>query len=184
MGSNMRADAMDRLRKRGAADLEHPGGDLLTHLVRTGDRLRRWGALPSLVTAGRWHAAYGTDGFATALFSLDERALVVDEIGEEAEVIVYRYGSCDRGFVYPQLGQQELVRFRDRYTGEVSTVDALDLRMFAELTVANELDVMVHSDSFRRTHGSAILERLLTWAPLLSAAACADVRGVLTDVDV
>ena len=175
---------MDRLRERGAAELEHPGGDLLTHLVRTGDRLQRWGAPPSLVTAGRWHAAYGTDGFATALFSLDERGVVVDEIGDDAEAIVYRYGSCDRRFVYPQLGEQELVRFRDRFTGSVSTVDARALRLFAELTVANELDVMVHSDSFRRSHGSAIAERFLTWASLLTAAACADVRGVLTDVDV
>ena len=108
---------------------------------------------------------------------------MVDEIGDEAEAIVYRYGSCDRRFVYPQIGQQELVRFRDRFTGSVSTVGARDLRLFAELSVANELDVMAHSDSFRRSHGPAIRELFLTWAPLLSAPACADVRGVLTDVD-
>jgi hypothetical protein len=181
LDSHRAGEDMRLLRERGADTLDHPGGTLLAHLVRTGERLKRSGAAPVLVTAGRWHAAYGTDGFATALFDLDERALVAREIGEEAEAIVYRYGSCDRRFVYPQIGGQEPVQFRDRFTGTLSTVNDPALRLFAELTVANEVDVLAHSESFRQTLGPAIAERFLTWSRLLSPAACADLQAVLAD---
>jgi hypothetical protein len=174
---------MQLLRERGAATLEHPGGDLLSHLARTGDRLKGWGASPVLVTSGRWHAAYGTDGFPTALFDLGERALVAGVIGEEAEAIVYRYGSCNRRFVYPQMGREQPVQFRDRFTGAVSTFDEDELRLFAELTVANEIDVLIHSESFRQSHGPAIADRFLTWSELLSLAACADLQEVLAEAD-
>jgi hypothetical protein len=175
----MTTDVMHVLRARGAAELEHPGGDLLSHLARTGDRLERWGAPEALVRAGRWHAAYGTDGFATALFGLDERGDVVDAVGEEAEAIVYRYGSCDRRFVYPQIGRERPVRFRDRFTGTIETADEPAVRAFAELTVANELDVIEHSPAFRREHGPALAAQFGLWSEMLTAAACTDVRAML-----
>jgi hypothetical protein len=181
MGTTDAADVR-LLRERGAADLDHPGGDLLSHLVRTAARLERWGAQEELVRAGRWHAAYGTDGFPTALFSLDERALVVDEIGDTAEAIVYRYGSCDRRFVYPQIGGGETVRFRDRFTRAVERTDKRAVRTFVELTVANELDVVAHSTTLRREHGSQMAAQLGAWSPMLSAAACTDLTTLSADI--
>jgi hypothetical protein len=175
----MVTDVMHLLRERGAAELEHPGGDLLSHLARTGDRLERWGGSEALVRAGRWHAAYGTEGFATALFDLDERAYVIDAVGEEAEAIVYRYGSCDRRFVYPQIGRELPVRFRDRFTGAVETVHEPAVRAFAELTVANELDVIAHSPTFRREHGPAMAARFGCWSEVLPPAACAELSTML-----
>src|SRR4051794_26010046 len=141
----MSSPDMRLLRDRGAADLDHPGGDLLSHLIRTGARLAQWGASDALVSAGKWHAAYGTEGFATALFGVDERPVVIDAIGASAEAIVYRYGSCDRRFVYPQIGRVSRVSFRDRFTGAIDSVNEAALRDFVELTVANELDVIEHS---------------------------------------
>jgi hypothetical protein len=175
------SDDLRKLRERGAATLEHPGGDLLSHLVRTSERLQRWGAPAALVAAGRWHAAYGTEGFDTALFGVDERSVVSAEIGPEAEAIVYQYGSCDRRFVYGQMGGTEPVRFRDRFTGAVVPLDEEDVRSLAELTVANELDVIEHSESFRRAHGRAIADRFLTWSKRLSPAARFDVEAALAD---
>jgi hypothetical protein len=172
-------DVMHGLRTRGAAELAHPGGDLLSHLARTADRLERWGASEVLVRAGQWHAAYGTEGFEAALFGLDERDVVADEIGEEAEAIVYRYGSCDRRFAYPQIGRERPVRFRDRFTRSIEIGDEAAVRAFAELTVANELDVVAHSEAFRRQHGPGMAARFLTWSEVLTAAACADVRALL-----
>jgi hypothetical protein len=167
---------VDLLRERGAAEIEHPGGTLLAHLLRTGARLEAWGAPEALVVAGQWHAAYGTDGFATALFGLDERRLVAETIGEEAEAIVYRYGSCDRRFVYPQIGREPKVTFRDRFTGGVETATEPDVRAFAELTVANELDVLAHRASFRYKHGRAIGDLFTAWSRLLSTEGAAAAR--------
>jgi hypothetical protein len=170
---------MNLLRERGAATLDHPGGDLLSHLIRTGQRLARWDAPAALVAAGQWHAAYGTDGFPTALFTLAERQVVAGAIGGEAETIVYRYGSCDRRFVYPLIGHQSPVEFRDRFTGAVDLVPERDVRAFVELTVANELDVVDHSETFRREHGPQMVSLFASWSSLLSPAACADMRATL-----
>lgn len=172
-------DSAGALRERGAADLAHPGGDLLSHLERTAERLRSWGAAPELVTAGQWHAAYATEGFPTALFQLHERPVVAATIGEHAEAIVYRYCSCDRRFVYGRIGGSKPVEFLDRFTGMLEAVDEPGDRAFAELTVANELDVMVHSDSFRRERGPQLIARFETWSAVLSPAACDAVRDIL-----
>ena len=61
------AHAMACLAERGAAQVAHPGGNLLEHLARTAARLQSWGAAPELVAAGACHAAYGTAGFPSAL---------------------------------------------------------------------------------------------------------------------
>ena len=165
--------------QRGAGAIEHPGGTLLTHLVRTGDVLRRWEAPPELVLAGVAHAAYGTDEFGVALFDVDRRDELVGLIGEPAEAIVHRYASCDRRFTLPRIAAGGDVAFRDRFTGTVDTVPAVDVRSFAELTVANELDVVTHSDSFRAEHGEALRRLFESWRGLVSDAAYAEVEQCL-----
>jgi hypothetical protein len=167
------------LEDRGASHLDHPGGNLLDHVVRTSTLLESWGAPVALVRAGMMHAAYGTDGFPTALFDLDERSLVADAIGEDAEAIVYRYGSCDRAFTLPGVGRGDDVLFRDRFTGSVEQVDVVSVERFAELTFANEIDVARHSESFRREHGRAIRSLFSAWEPLVSSAAYEDYLAVL-----
>ena len=132
-----------------------------------------------MIVAGCWHAAYGTEGFPTALFELDERELVAGTIGGEAEAIVYRYCSCDRRFAYSQIGREPMVSFRDRFTGREDAVGEADVRSFAELTVANELDVLAYNPTFRIEHGRAIGDLFASWAATISDAACADARAEL-----
>jgi hypothetical protein len=40
-------------------------------------------------SGGLCHAAYGTDGFSTALLRLDERFMLAEMIGAETEQLVY-----------------------------------------------------------------------------------------------
>ncbi len=166
---------LELLEQRGAGTIAHPGGTLLAHLVRVADLLASYGAGPELVTAGLAHAAYSTDGFDTALFQLDERALLAQTIGTVAEDLVYRYAATDRQPFFRQLGQP-LVVWTDRFTGASVTLDPPDVAPLVELTVANELDVMANSD----TAASPALVDLLTRArPTMSAKAWADVARTL-----
>jgi hypothetical protein len=165
-----RDDVIALLDGRGASRIEHPGGSLLEHVIRTSDTLESWQAPVAVVLAGLAHGAYGTDGFAVALFSLDERDLVAEQIGEEAEAIVYRYASCDRAFTLPQIGHGE-VSFRNRFSGAVEVVDATVVQQFAELSFANELDLVRHSETFRRDHGPAIAALFAPWRNVVSPAA-------------
>lgn len=169
---------VESLALRGAARIPHPGGTLLAHLERVHTLLARWGARPALRSAGLCHAFYGTDGFAEALGDpsrRDELALIA---GDEAEQLVYFYGSCDRGFSYPHLAEPT-GPFRDRFTGTVLR-PPLSLRQdFAELTVANELDIAAVNPGFRAEDGPALLRVFSSWRNLLSEPAWQSVQATL-----
>jgi hypothetical protein len=141
-----RADAL--LLERGAGAIDHPGGTLYEHVGRVADLLGAWGAGPALQAAGLCHACYGTDGFPTALLGLGERDLLIAVVGDEAEEIVYRYANCDRGKVYPRLGDPSPLHFTGRFDGRSGPIDDEAARGLTELTAVNELDlVLVNPDA-------------------------------------
>jgi hypothetical protein len=131
------------LRARGADRLDHPGGTLLEHLCRVGDRLRRQGTALDTVAAGLCHAAYGTAGFPHALFGLSERDLLVSWIGPGAENLVYLYCASDRRKASPEDGWPWTLH--DRFIGaRVTTTDHV-ARALLDITVANEIDILEHA---------------------------------------
>jgi hypothetical protein len=170
-------DRIDRHQKargflevRGAAVIAHPGGTLLAHLQRTAGLLADWGASEKMVLGGLCHASYGTDGFDTSLLDISARAHLAGVIGSAAESIVYFYASCDRRFTYPEFAGGG-ARFRDRFTGEATMPEPDQLRQFAELTFANELDIARHSPAFRRNAWSQLAPLFSRCEPLVSNAA-------------
>jgi hypothetical protein len=139
----------------GAGDIAHPGGTLLSHLRRVRAMLGDWNASQDVQLAALCHACYGTDGFGTALLELTERPRLQAVIGAPAESLVYLYGSCDRAAVYPTLGA-ERPEHVDRFTGVRTVPAAAAMRAFAEITAANELDVVMHSAAIAAAHGEAL----------------------------
>jgi hypothetical protein len=158
---------VESLASRGANEMAHPGGTLLAHLERVHALLGEWGARPVVRLAGLCHAYYGTDGFPAALGDIAHREELGAIIGEEAERLVYCYASCDRGFSYPHLGEQA-GPFKDRFTGTVLPAPMPLRRDFAELTAANELDIMRVNSSLRAQHGPGLLRLFTSWRKLLS----------------
>lgn len=168
------------LSQLGAESLDHPGGTLLAHLDRVHCRLARWNARPALQLAGLCHAFYGTDGFGTALLPVDPggRARLRGVIGYEAESVVHFYASCDRQATYPSISGP-VMRFRDRFSGRMCKPTMVQLRDFAELTAANELDIARVDSAFRGRWGGELLQLFTGWRPLLSASAWRDCETVL-----
>ncbi len=162
-----------------AHKIPHPGGMLLAHLERVQNLLDSWEARPALQMAGLCHALYGTDGFPTGLVSVNARADIANTIGVECEEIVYCYASCDRKFSYSQLTVPS-GQFRDRFTGQVYVPTLSMRRDFAELTVANELDLVMVSDEVRAKHGEAIRSLAIRLEPLLSKGASRAARELVT----
>ena len=148
--------AVALLRVRGAAAVDHPGGDLL----------------------GLLHAVYGTSAVPTPLLPLKDRGTVRELIGDEAEAIVYRYASCDRAATHPGLGGPT-VAFTDRFTGTVDDVGGAEMEAFALLTVANELDVVRAGrlDPEVVAEIASLIERLAPYAPEAAAAALDEIRA-------
>lgn len=169
-------DRIERfLRGHGAAEIPHPGGTLLSHLIRVTDLLTTWGASREIRYAALCHAMYGTDGFDRALLDLEHRTALVELIGEHAEALVYQYAGCDRSVVYPRLPDLPVL-FRDRFTGREYLPPEADVRAFMEITVANELDVLAHNAELAAAHGPALFEFFDRCGELLSPRARAAVR--------
>jgi hypothetical protein len=162
------------LAAHGAQDLPHAGGSLYDHLLRVHAWITDLGLGPTLALAGLTHAAYGTDGFATALTSHDDRGTLRALIGADAEAIVYRYGACDRDRTWPHLA--ETAQVTDRFTGRTGTLGPADLRDFADLTILNELDVAAHDPGIAAEHGAYFRRLFTSWAPIASPQVSAQVR--------
>jgi hypothetical protein len=172
------AAVAELLASRGAARISHPGGTLLAHLERVHALLAHWGARPAVRRAGLCHAFYGTDGFATALGDSSHRDELAAIIGPQAERLVYFYASCDRRFSYPHLAERA-GPFKDRFTGTVLYPPLSLRRDFAELTVANELDIAAVSPDFRARAGPGLLRLFTSWRGLLRDIAWWSVQATL-----
>ncbi|WP_327695409.1 DUF6817 domain-containing protein [Streptomyces sp. NBC_00459] len=169
---------MGFLRQLGAEQIGHPGGTLLAHLCRVYRLLASWEARPALRLAGLCHAAYGTDGFPTALLALDRRAELARVIGAEAEEIVHVYSAMDRKATYPGLATPD-APFHDRFTGGTRTVYRSRREDLAELTAANELDLARVNPVFREQWGPDLLALFTGFRPLLSGRAWEAVGATL-----
>ncbi|MEO3784179.1 DUF6817 domain-containing protein [Actinocorallia sp. B10E7] len=165
------------LSARGAERIIHPGGTLQAHLLRVAERLGSWGARPALRRAGLAHAFYGTDGFPTALGDPSHREELIALTGPETEALVYLYGSCDRTFTHPRLAVDGV--FRDRFTGRELHPPQSALRDFAEISVANELDIAELDPAFHARYGPRLRALFTAWGRLLSAPARRDVDRIL-----
>jgi hypothetical protein len=151
--SGARADrrdaAIEFLRRHGAAATPHIFGDLLSHLLGVEALVRSWGGSDTVALAALGHATYGTHGFEPSILEWDDRSELVDAIGPEAEALVHFYASCDRDAFYPQLtssaaGPDDLC-FVDRFVAQSSTPTAESVRLFVDLTFANEVELAVAS---------------------------------------
>lgn len=178
-GESATQAAIGLLVARGAREIAHPGGTLLAHLWRVHELLGEWGARPVARLAGLTHAYYGTDGFPVSLGEVTtQREELAAVIGEEAEQLVYFYASCDRGFTYPRL-TEDAESFKDRFTGTVLHPPPGLRRDFAEITVANELDIARVNPEIRARHGRELLDLFTAWESLLSAPARRSVHTTL-----
>jgi hypothetical protein len=159
---------IDLLHDRGAAAIEHPGGTLLSHLIRVHDRLGELGLAEHVQLAGLAHAVYGTDGFDTSLLALTEREVLREIAGDETERLVYRYGGCDRERTWRNLARTSEVwsRFDDR----AERLDDAELRDLVDLSIVNELDVMAHSPALAARYGDYFRSLFRSWEGLASAS--------------
>ncbi len=140
----------------GAGEFAHLNGSLITHLTGTYDLLTAWGAAEYVCDAGLFHAAYGTAGFEDNMVSLDKRGEIAQVIGVEAEALVYLYCSCDRDYVFERTIGKKPMAFKDRFTGECFVLDEVQAHAFCELTVANELELVVNSEAFAKHYGAEL----------------------------
>jgi len=88
-GDSISTNKINFLKSLGADKVKHGEETLLKHLIRTHDILHKLGEDQFLLDAGLFHSVYGTAYFMPEGGLLDNRKVVIDLIGEQAEEIVY-----------------------------------------------------------------------------------------------
>lgn len=155
----------------GAGDFTHLNGPLEQHFTSIHDLLKSWGAGEILCSAGLFHAVYETAGFDTTMVSLDRRSEIAAIIGVDAERIAYRYCSCDRSVVWPQIGVASPIIFHNRFTNERSAIPFRELLSFCELTCANEVEIAENDPGFILRAGTYLSGLFKDWRSFLSESA-------------
>ena len=106
------------LKKIGADKVNHIGGTLLEHLINTSKRLRDMGCEDFVQDAGLFHSVYGTVYFRPDAGLIDDRQVVIDLIGEQAEEIAYWF--C----ILEDPRSQEILKFDEPLRGYLLSLDA------------------------------------------------------------
>ncbi|MEU4564553.1 DUF6817 domain-containing protein [Actinoplanes sp. NPDC023936] len=168
------------LQERGTNTVRHPGGTLYQHLCRVSEHLSAIGHSPEVQAAGLTHAAYGTDGFDLALLFWQQRDELRGLVGDEAEELVYLYGSCDRDRTWLSLPRAGEVT--DRFTGTVRTLEADRLTEFVDLSLVNELDVLHQNPGILERKRAYFTALFTAWEPVASEPLVKEIHQVLNRV--
>ena len=82
---------IDFLKSIGLDKVEHSGQTLLDHLIGTSEKLKEMGAPQYLQGAGLFHSVYGTVYFMPEGGLVEDRQVIKDLIGEQAEEVAYLF---------------------------------------------------------------------------------------------
>lgn len=93
-----------QLSRQGAASVPHLNNkSLLDHCVLVRKILAQLGMPPHVCRAGLFHSVYGSELFPEAIVPMTHRCRVAGLIGEEAERLVYLYGTASQVHIYRTL---------------------------------------------------------------------------------
>jgi len=119
---------IDFLKSIGSDKVKHSGGTLLEHLIGTSDILKKSGEPEYLQDAGLFHSIYGTAYFMPDGGLVDNRQVVKDLIGEDAEEIAYWFCILD----IPRV--EQILKFKGQLKKDLLSLDAANIE---EQSVSN-----------------------------------------------
>ena len=118
--NDLTSTKIDFLKSIGSDKVNHAGDQtLLDHLVGTMNKLRDMGKPEYLQDAGLFHSVYGTAYFMPTKGLVDDRQVVKDLIGDQAEEIAWWF--C-------MLAMPRTMQIRDNFEGQLrEDLIALDM---------------------------------------------------------
>ena len=115
----------------------HSQGTLIDHLQNTYELLKQWNNPNYVCLAGLFHSIYGTQIYKKQTLGLQQRNLIKEAIGIEAEYLVYLFCIMHRGYFYNHLHSNEV---RSSQDGTHILISEKTKRNLCEILVANELE--------------------------------------------
>jgi hypothetical protein len=131
-------------------DIRHSGRNFFAHLKGTHDLLRDWGAPEFVCVAGLFHSIYGTWHFRHKAFPIEQRSVLRNLIGSEAEYLAYVFCVTERPKVFlDNVGRSE-ISIRDHYTNAPIQLRPEDLSNLLEIEAANLIEQGSNAAGMRR----------------------------------
>jgi len=137
--NDLTSTKIDFLKKIGSDKVGHSGQTLLEHLIGTSTRLKEQGCPEYMQDAGLFHSVYGTVYFMPEGGLVENRQVIKDLIGEQAEEIVWWFcqltsprsieiKECFVGQLQKDLIMLDLMNSEDIYSKSMMTwEEAYDL---------------------------------------------------------
>jgi hypothetical protein len=123
----------------GAHKTKHSGRNLATHLLNTYDSLKANGYDQITCSAGALHSIFGTNAFKVQTLQLQDRAQVVNVIGEEATQLVELFHKIRRpGTLERALATK--TKQVDSNDGSLITLNEIQLNRLCAIEAANLSD--------------------------------------------
>jgi (p)ppGpp synthase/HD superfamily hydrolase len=127
----------------GVNQVSHSGQTLMCHLTATSKILQDWACRQELCAAGLFHSIYGTEMFRVAKQSFEDRRMLQQAISEDAENLVYLYGTISRQSLYDAAQAEQAEKdamVRDFRTGAEVIITRERLSELLTLDFANTLE--------------------------------------------
>ncbi|AGQ92264.1 hypothetical protein M634_10950 [Vibrio parahaemolyticus O1:Kuk str. FDA_R31] len=84
--------------------------------------------------------------------------------------------------IIPQFGKVLDIQFKDRFTGSTFKLDSAMMKLFCELTVANELELVYSSEEFKLKYGAELFELFQGMDSYLSTEARKAYKSALSNL--
>jgi len=131
---------LSQLDRFGISTTNHSQATLLSHLKGTHDLLKKWHSADYVCLAGLCHSIYGTESFARAPATLDNREYVRGLIGEQAERLAYLFGAHKKESLWKNLESDGSIAIEDRFSDSDLPISKQDFSDLITVTLANWLE--------------------------------------------
>ncbi len=154
-----REKLIDTLRSKGADQIPHVRGNLLEHLIRVSDEVKRY--VPDQIELsifGLFHSVYGTEYLKHRLWGQEQREELRQLLGLRVERWVWIFAAMDRRHFVNSLAFGKVFPAVTRGEVFLSALDEKDVSTLATILIINE------KDHWQNSHSS--YTRQVLWAYL------------------
>jgi hypothetical protein len=134
---------VEKLIALGAPDVEFHSRYLLDHFQGTYELLKSWKQSEDLCLAGLYHSVYLTQFFISNDPNADNRSIIRNLLGSEAERLVYLYCVIDRReFIKENAVSRNMFVF-DTYLSQRTALTSVDFESLVKLIWANAFEQLL-----------------------------------------
>jgi hypothetical protein len=138
------------LKKLGTNSTEHLNKrSLYSHLLGTYRILKKWNAPEQVCSAGLYHSIYGTYNYRKCVVNLEQRNIIEEAIGSDAERLVYYYCLEDRNYLSSNLEQINEFKLRAWLQEKEISLTQAEFSALITIRLADHLEQLPYTRDYR-----------------------------------